>query len=102
MQGCRLGISTTVACDHMQLRDRNVEGGFIGVFEKEKFHLAFAHVKIDQSMITTDTVLRVDNRIAFAQFGKIPHHRFDITGSLLIAFASSSCAAVARIQIVFG
>ena len=86
----------------MQLRNGNVESGFIGVFEKEKFHLAFAHIQIDQAVITTDTVLRVDDGITFTQFGKISHHRFDVTGPLLIAFASSRCATVARVQIVFG
>ena len=101
MERCRIWIRAAVARDDMQLRDGYVEGRFIGIFEKEKLHLAFAHIHIDKAVVATDSVLRMDDWIALAQLGQIAHHSFDVTRALLVAFAASRRATVSRVEVVF-
>ena len=86
----------------MQLRNRHVQGAAVGVFEVEEFHPAFAHVHIDQAVITADAVLRVDDRVALAQLGQVAHHGLDVAGALLVAFTATAGGGETRVQVVLG
>ena len=102
MQWCGFGIAAAVARDHVQLRDRHIERAFIRIFEMKEFHLAFTHIKINQTVIAPNPVLSVHNGIALAQLRKIPHHRLHVAGALLVAFAPSCGGAVSRVEIALG
>ena len=102
MQRRRFGIATAVACNHMQLRDGHIERAFVGIFKMKEFHLAFAHIKIDQAVIATNSVLSVYDGIALAKFREIAHHRLHVTRAFLIALAPSCGGAVSRVEIALG
>ena len=102
MQWCRFRIAAAVARNHVQLRNWHIERTFIRIFEMKEFHLAFAHVKIDQTVIATNSVLSMHNGIAFAQLRQIPYHRLYVAGALLIALAPSCGGAVPRVEIALG
>ncbi len=71
VQRCRVRVRTGVPRDDVQLRNRDVELGFVGVVKFEKFHIAFAQIEVYQSPIACDAVLFVHHRIADFQFGEI-------------------------------
>ncbi|KAG1531143.1 hypothetical protein G6F50_016868 [Rhizopus delemar] len=68
----------------------------------EEFHLAFAHVHIDQTVVAADAVLRMDDGVAGTQFGQVAHHGFDVAGAFLVALAAAAGVGEAGVPVVFG
>ncbi len=71
MQRRGVRIAAGIARDDVQLRNRHVELGFVGVVEFEEFHVAFAEIHVDQALIAGDAVLLVDYRIANLELGQV-------------------------------
>ena len=66
MQGGGLWIVAAITRDDVQLRDGYVQCRLVGVLKMKKLHLAFAHVHVDQAVITSDAVLRVNDWVTDA------------------------------------
>ncbi len=96
-----IGIGAAVAGDDMQLRHGHIKCAAVGVFQVQEFHLAFAQIHFNQAQIASNAVLRVHDRVAFAQFGQVAHHGFDVAGAFLGAFAPASGTRLAGVEVVF-
>jgi hypothetical protein len=75
----------------MQLGDRNIEQGVIGVLELEKLGIAFSHIEIHQAQVAPNPVLNMDDWIALLEFGEVANDRINIRFSVPSPTALPSC-----------
>ena len=64
-------VTAGVAGNQVQAGNRHVELGVLGVLQHEEFGSLAFDFQRDQAVITTDTVVDVHHRCAFAQFGEV-------------------------------
>ena len=64
-------VGAGIARNNVQLRDGDVEFGFVGVMQFEKFRFALAKVEVNQAVVAGDPVLFMHHRIADFQLGQI-------------------------------
>ncbi len=88
------GRHAAVAADQVQLRHRHVELVVPGIFQVQKFRLAFAQVEIGEAEIAADTVLGVHYGVADAQLRQVAHHALDRGRAYLGALAGAHRAGV--------
>jgi hypothetical protein len=94
-----VGADAGVAADQLQLADRHVQHGVVGVFQVQKFLQPgvpsgfLAHVHVDQAAVAADAVLRVHHRVAHVQLRQVLDQRLDIA-DLLLLFAPARGGAL--------
>ncbi len=91
VQGRLVGRHARVAADELQLADRHVEHGLVGVFEvQELLHggravgVLLAHVHVDQAPVAADAVRAVHHRVAQRELRQVLDERLDIAHLLLL------------------
>ena len=99
VQRRRVRRGAAVAADEVQVADRDVELGVVGVDELQELVRAVAEVEREQAEVTADAVLLVHDRIADAHLGEVAHHRVDVAA--LRGFARGT-AHDARIKLALG
>ena len=89
VQRCFLGADAGVARDQMELRDRHVERGLVGVFEVQELAgapiLSIREVDALQARIAPDAVVRMHHRVADLQLRQVLDQRIDVADLLLLA-----------------
>ncbi|MPM49586.1 hypothetical protein SDC9_96316 [bioreactor metagenome] len=90
-----VGRHAGVAADELQLADRHIERGLVGVFQvQELLHrgravgILLADVHIDQAEVTPDAVCAVHHRVAHLQLRQVLDQRIHIADLLLLAAAA--------------
>lgn len=68
-------VGAGVAGDQVQVGDRHVELGVLGVLQHEEFRLLVVHLEGDQAQVAADAMVDVHHRRAFAQLGEVLDHR---------------------------
>ena len=87
-----VGAHPRVAADQLQLADRHVEHGVVGVFQvQELLQLgrtvgagAAADVHVDQAAVAANAVLGVHHRVAHIEFGQVLDQGLDVADLLLL------------------
>jgi hypothetical protein len=75
----------------MQLGDRNIEQGVIGVLELEKLGIAVSHIEIYKAQVAPNPVLNMNDRIALLELGEVANDRINIRFSVPSSTALPSC-----------
>ncbi len=94
-----IGRSAAVAADEMQVADRHVQLGVVGVDELQELVGAVAQVEGEKTEVAADAVLFVHDGIADPHLGEVAHHRVDVAalGGFASGTAHHSC-----VQLAFG
>ena len=101
VQRCGVGIGAAVAADQVQLCDRDVELGVVGVLQMEELaRAAVAELERLEPEVAADAVFDVDNRVAHTQLREVADHRFDVARALPTAAAQATRAC--RIELGLG
>ena len=100
MQRRIVGRCAGIARNHMQLRYRHVQLGFLRILEVQEFSLAFTKVHAQQAHVAADAVIHMHDRVADLQLRQVAHHRLDLRDGFL--FPASDAAAGAGVQLGFG
>ena len=87
MQWSVLGGGARVAADEVQHGHRHVQGGIVGVGQVQEFGRAFTQVDVDQPHVAADTVLGMDDRLAWLEFGQVADEGVNLGGLPLVALA---------------
>jgi hypothetical protein len=89
--GASSALTPGVAADLLQLADRHVEHGLVGVFEVQELlqcrfavGVFLAQVQIDQAPVAADAVGGMHHRVADVQLGQVLDQRLDIADLLLL------------------
>ena len=95
MQWRFVGTHACVAADQLQLTHWHIQGGFVGVFEVQKFlqgggpvFIFFAQIHVDQTPVASNAVLAVHHRIAHIELAQVFDQGFNIA-DLLLLFAAA-------------
>ena len=99
VQGRVVVFTTGIAGDQVQVGNRYVELGFIGVGQGQKLGLLTFYLKVDQPKKTPNPVINVYHRRAFTQFGQVANDRIAQVGGL--ATAATLHHPLAK-QLIFG
>ena len=83
-----------VAADQLQLADRHIQRGLVGVFEVQKLldlriaiGLHLAQIQVHQTPVTPDTVGAVHHRVAHVQLAQVFDEGFNVADLLLLFLA---------------
>ncbi len=79
MQGRHFVVAAGVAGDQVQVGDRDVQLGVLGVGQHQEFGDLIFDFKRGQAQVASDTVIDVHHRRAFAQFGQVLDNSVVIT-----------------------
>jgi hypothetical protein len=71
MQRRAVGIGSRIAGDDVQLRDRDIEPGIVGVMQLEELGVAFTEIEMDEPLVTSDAVLLMHHRRADLELGQV-------------------------------
>ena len=88
MQRRFIRADTGVAADLLQLADRHIQGGVVGILQVQKLGDALAQVHVDQALVTANAVRAVHHRVAEVEFGQVLDQRFYIADPFLLFVAS--------------
>ncbi|VTQ27241.1 Uncharacterised protein [Pseudomonas aeruginosa] len=89
-------VGAGVAGDQVQVGDRHVELGVLGVLQHEEFRLLVVHLEGDQAQVAADAMVDVHHRRAFAQLGEVLDHRVAAVAGLFPAPALHDALAEQR------
>ena len=64
MKRRRLGVCTAVAANDMQLGNRHIKRGFIGVLKVQELVFTLANIHVNKPQIAANTMLNMNHRIA--------------------------------------
>ena len=82
-----VGADPGVAADLLELADRHIQHGLVGVLQVQKFlHLGLlvgSQVHVQEAPVAADAVLGMDHGVAHIQLGQILDEGIDITGLIL-------------------
>jgi hypothetical protein len=86
-----VGADARVAADLLQLADRHVQHGFVGVFEVQELlqcrfavRVLLAQVQIDQAPVAADAVGGMHHRVADVQLGQVLDQGLDVADLFLL------------------
>ena len=107
VQGRLVGAHAGVAADQLQLADRHIQRGRVGVLQLQELlqlrHTMFiglAHVHIEQPAVAADAVRRVHHRVAHAQLAQVFDQRLDVADLFLLL--APTCRGPGRKQLGLG
>ena len=87
-----VGADAGVAADELQLADRHVEHGLVGVFQVQKLlqrrraiGVFLAHVHVDEAPVAANAMRAVHHRVADGQFAQVLDQGLDIADLFLLA-----------------
>jgi hypothetical protein len=86
-----VGADAGVAADQLQLADRHVQRGLVGVFEVQELlqcrfavRVLLAQVQVDQAPVAADAVGGMHHRVADVQLAQVLDQRLDIADLFLL------------------
>jgi hypothetical protein len=86
-----LGADARVAADEMQLRDRHVQRGLVGVLQVQELAgpplSSIRQVDVPQPDVAPDAVVHVHHRVTHLQLRQVLDERVDVAHLLLLALA---------------
>ena len=109
MQRRFVGADAGVTTDQVQLADRHIQRGLVGIFEMQKLLqrggsvlvFVIAQVEVDKTLVAAYAMGAVHHGVADIQLGEILDQRFDIADLFLLAIAPARGGAC-REQLGFG